>query len=1285
MQLDEERRLKEMQELQAAVDIEQNRPPTQPIPQPTAPVQQSPAPQQTNSQPQQKQDGGLDLGKAARYYYEGAASIPMGIVDWGIDLINMPIPDQYDIKKAPKFENDVFQAVREISSVISPTLLLSKAAGGKIKSFADKSKAKFLTDPAVKWFGNAALNAGIGAGVDFVAEQNEQDDNLSGSLKKMFPRAFGWIPDNIATLDSDSPELKRLKNVTEGAGLGFGTDLFEGAFKLFRALRGVDDAVKFIPESEKAKNWFANNVDVAPTTPEEAVTFSAAKRVDALDGLGSYNLNKSVNLDEPQLGVHDMFSYRESGIRSRDNLGIVGASIDQARIDLNLETSYGRVGSVITDPAIKFGLDTEGGQEVIIRGLAQDLKDSGEYGWKSAPGNYLSHKQIVESGEKLASEFYKLDLPSLKKTIESLQQPDIDTKIPQLSSPAYVGVMKTIKRYMSDFMDMDYMRAQSYLATSLGGQVSDMSQGMRLMSETEVVERAQDQIIDRLEFLMAQKGMTSYVRGRALNMLNFWKRLTSSSSDRMTAKYAKEIGDSITDDADGTLQAMEKIRVRVRETMNTMRDLRKSNPRLLEPLMLAYEMTDGNINTISRLNNYFSQSTGVFKKAFVDQQPEIPSVVMRGFWSNVYNSVLSAFSTPIKAGLSNVVLLAEKPITTAIGALSAGDTKTLRRGWYQYTAGLETLSNAFSYFGQVFKRSGTDPYVLSAREDLGLRNEKQIELLNKFADAKAKEGEYGPQAMMAIVEEVNALADHPWLRFGTRAMQAFDGFTQSVLANIEARGRAWDQITKNGTVALNSEKADELAKNVYRQMFDENDLIKDEAVQYAAGEVAMNLDSSFNDELSRLINRLPMLKPFLLFTKTPINMFSYMGSHMPNPLKAFVRDVNDFSLEFADMSQDEVAQLLLSRKIPIDPETIEQSYNTLRAEMRGRKALGVLSVMGASGLFMSDRITGNGHYDLQKQKARRDFDWKPRSIRLPGGNWVSYDNLGAISDWVALTVDIMDNFDSLRPLAIQENLRAMGFIIGATFTDRSMLAGLEPLMDVLRGDVGAINQWTSSFLPSAVVPGSSQLAEISRLMSPQLKVVENNLASLIANRNPLTKGSLPDQYDWIDGGKVGEPINFFARVANTYLPWKINGKISPEKQFLIDIEYDARPTLRTNGRGVEFTASERSEVANIMGQDQIFKKEIQRIMQTTDAKEFRSRYMDARSRNLQPDLKTIDNLHRMLDSALRRSQRFAIARMSSRENVTNKQFVNDVVDKFLQRGELDAATKFLESQQLKFR
>src|SRR6056300_1642300 len=139
--------------------------------------------------------------------------------DFAIDAINI-IPG-VDVPKLPKFNNSIAQATREITSVLAPTVFGGGLAA-PISGAAKASKVKLLADPAVAFFGKLAFTAGVGAGVDVISETSE-GDNITGMLKSNMPREFGWIPDDIATLDSDSPDVKRGKNDLEGTGLGIFT------------------------------------------------------------------------------------------------------------------------------------------------------------------------------------------------------------------------------------------------------------------------------------------------------------------------------------------------------------------------------------------------------------------------------------------------------------------------------------------------------------------------------------------------------------------------------------------------------------------------------------------------------------------------------------------------------------------------------------------------------------------------------------------------------------------------------------------------------------------------------------------------------------------------------------------------------------------------------------------------------------------------------------------------------------------------------------------------------
>ena len=732
---------------------------------------------------------------------------------------------------------------------------------------------------------------------------------------------------------------------------------------------------------------------------------------------------------------------------------------------------------------------------------------------------------------------------------------------------------------------------------------------------------------------MIANGETGKQRGFLLKMMDTAKRgMKQLSPDELRKKGA-----------DITAQ----LKAESRQTVDTLREISQTRPQMLGPLLLAYEATDGSVKSIDALNNYMRQSTGVLRKAFIDMQPEIPSVVMQGFWANVYNSTLSALATPIKAGVSNAVLLVERPVTTLAGSIT--NPKLLKRGWYQYSAMGDSLSKGMKYMGETFRRSGLDPNYsgVAGRESMVQQNAKQLEVMNAFADAKAAEGDYGPQAMMAQIEAINDLAEHPWLRFGTRAMQAFDGFTQAVIGNVEARGRAFDEVMRNSNI--DEDAMDLVAQKAYKEIWGKDEMgreiITDEAVRRASGEIAMNLDNAPNSALSDVIRHVPALKPFLLFTKTPINMMGFAASH--HPMGLFIDQVNQFGLPFNQIPADKARKLLEGRGIPFD-ENAETAFNAIRAEMKGRKAIGTVAVMSGVGLMLNDSLHGNGLFDRQKQQLRRGVDWKPRSIKMPNGEWISYDNLGAVTDWLALTADIMDNFDVLGEGDVNQLMSAMGFVLSATITDKSMLAGIEPLYDILSGNPSAINRWASSFLPSATMPGSSQMAELTRLMSPNLRVVEENLAAMLANRTPA-KLALPKEYDFVDGGEVNGQENFFARLYNTYSPWKVSGKISDEKQFLIDIEYDKRPSMDTDGRGVKLTPQEQSDIARLMGKNKSFRDIIRLVMRSTEGKKFREAFKAAQANGEEPQLKNFGNIHSELDRYLNLAKEEAIRELDAQQ------------------------------------
>ena len=1192
------------------------------------------------------------------------AAAGAGLIDFGIGLINK-VPG-VDIPALPQYQHEGLQAVRDIGSLIIPTMILSRfglKGGGAAHS---KVGWKIGNDKFVQWIGRAGINVGAGVIVDEVAPVQERDHNAAGFLQEAWPKTWGWIPDNFATLDSDSPEVKRAKNRNEGASVGFFSDLLPAVGKLFRGRQKIKQATNWVPKNETGSNWLKkkNNKPLLSDDPvENDLLNSAKRRDDQLVELGQSKVDDGVDLTQPQLGVHDFYDYTENGIRTSDEGGIVGAAFDQVKINRQVDSRYGRVGSVLSPKNLREALTGKKNPFSLFKELGQTLKET-KVDYLASKGRVIKHSEALEAAEKLGADLHNTDLEGMKKILRPLSQLDPQTGARKLTTAAQKGVMNAIKRYSDDFINTDISRAEGVVGTSVAGQISDMAEGSRLMNGALNSERAVDQILDRIEFLMNLQGQTAYTRKQAVGMADIINRIKEIGNPNQVTK-------TIAEESNETLRALEKIAQESKQTIETLRNVKAERPQMLGPLMLAYEVTDGKVNSMSALNTYIRNTTGTVSKAFFDARADMPSAWTQGVWANIYNSVLSAVGTPLKAALSNTVLMIERPLATFAGAIMQGDVATMRRAHYMYNVGIgETLQRSFAHMNQIFKRASVDPssvgYIM--RDDIARANEGQVTLLRSFSDAAEAEGNFGPSIVTNQIEAMNDLAEHPVLRFSANAMSGFDGFTRSFIGNIEARGRAYDKLMANGG-RISEDRVRAMARNVYNEMFDETGMITDKAVEYASREIAMNLDNTAVSALNELVKQVPAIKPFMMFPKTSINMMRFAGSH--NPLGMFINDWNAFRLPIDQMPEAKIKELLSSRGVGMN-EDIGAAYNTIRAELKGRKAIGALSVMGAGMLFTQDRITGNGIYDKTRQRARREHGWKPKHFKGLDGKWYSYENLGPITDWLALTADVMDNFvdGTLDAPTTELMLNKLGFLISANLTDKSFTAGLEPLGDVLAGNPAATARWAGSF-GSALLPGSGFRNEFARLLTPQLKEVDQELGQIIANRNPGLKGQLPDLYDWMDGSKVGEPLGFFARVWNTYSPlWKVSEARTPEKQFLIDIEFDGRPSLSTNGAGVEYSPEERSEVTRLIGESKHFRNEVRRIMQTTDGKEFRRQWKKAANQGAYLDRELMFNIQVELSSALEEAQSWAESQLSSYDDIIQKQWTNQEIKRSTREGDV---------------
>ena len=1184
-----------------------------------------------------------------RYSAELAAAVPTSLVDFGVDILNV-LPG-VNIPKPTKFENETAQAIRQISSVVTPTILLG--AGGKAAGTAANTRVGWSVgqNKFVQFMGERGVEALAGLTVGAVSSEYEED-NATGTLKKAFPKTFDFIPDSMATLDSDTPDMKRQKNIREDIGLGFVTDLALGSVKFVNAIVDATGALRksnrLVGETPQSRKWLDTNKPPASSAdPEEAIIQSAIKQEEALDEMGMYGYSMNPAMDQPIKGVHDMYDYTEVGIRTVDDFGVVGASVDAVRVAKNLDTVYGRLGNVISEPALKYSLTSGDNAQDVVLGLADQLHQAGRIGMEGN-GWKVTFDDVIDEGENLAIQLF--DPRMSKADVRNVLEPFIirtDDGKEILAEGGFAMAAKALRGFGSELTSMDVARAQSILAGSLSGRISDLSEGARLMEGTAAVEVAQEKIIDMMQYVTQLSASAKYYKNRKMNLIqqvqNGFKNI--EGYNEATVLGAGETAKRIFEDS--------------QKFGNTMRQIAANQPRLMDQFLMAYELTDGSIDTITKMNNYIAGMTTDLGKAIINFNPEVENKLIAGVWSNVYNSILSAFKTPIQALAGNFGGIVSQPISYFAGAaLSGKGLKAMQRGWIAYSSVGETMKKALPYAGDVFLKASREPDSIRSvtRTDLLLQSERELDFLKQAARAQAADGDEGLQYIVNQIEMLNDLGKDPVLRFGPNAMTALDGFTGVFNAAAESRFRAMDELVSSGK-PITKENVKPIADKYYKQMFGDNGLLKDEAVKYANSEMALNLDTPLAQGVGDLIKTVPGMRPFLMFPTTGMNMIDMMGKY--GPWTPFQRDVNELAYTKLDDllgNEERIDQLLKARNIDIESmDTIakQNKIADLKYVARGRKAIGSLAVTGTVGLIMNDRITGDGLYDKETQMSRvKNSKWQKRSIKGLDGKFYSYESLGPIADWLALTVNVADNFDMLGEAKVEHFLSKLGFVFGAAVTDRTGLSTIKPLLDILSGNEGAMTRWSAGFINS-LGPLASQRGEWSRILSQGLLEVENDFMSQLENRNRFAGELDPsNRQPYIYSPVTGEKPNgysFLQRVWNAYSPIKVHAEQSPEEKFLQEMEFDVNTNFRSKD-GVKLTAPERSELFRLMGERGFFKEAIQEIMRDAGSWKSIEKLRELRNQGYKSDevsLKKWHDLHARLSEARRAAENFAFADMDA--------------------------------------
>ena len=1144
----------------------------------------------------------------ARNMYRSAAPV-VGLSDTIIDTINLLSADggKWDIPKLPEYESNTTTALRRISGLIIPSLgLRAKLLQWGTRTHAAGTAAPWLqklgNSRSFQYFSKMGADIGTGGLVDYVAEQNQKDDNLFGTLKAYWPETYQWIPNSIATTIDDTPAEKRAKNVNEGAIFGVLSSVVEGVAYLSGARRSLKRTAKFVPGKEtkiSSKELNARTTDEFSNTKysdniiEDEVLRGYARKEHELNLLDEYYLGKG---EEPP--NWPLLDEGEKLVRTRDSGGIADAAATEAQIqNVEFGSGWGRIGNLLHEAGRKEGIEFKNlTNRTLVSELTAELKAVKGVSKTLRSGKRITERMIDEAGRRLAATLLhpRVNNDDIIGILDEFKR-SVEGSAVRITGKK--GIKSAIKQLKEQMLDLDVHKARAYLVTSEAGQVADFAEGARLMEDGVSVMRTVDLMADRLEVLQVEKALANFEANSMLSNMNTWK----SAAETGDARIMNAAADAIVGD---TGERLLEIIPKAKAWTETLKSVARENPEFLRPFLLANEFTDGNVDSMYKLHQWAQDNLGVFKKAIYDGNPEVPSIINKAWWSNIFNSALSAFGTPMRAGAGNLTGLLGRGAATIGGAVLEGDLTRAKQAMTAHFALDDTLSKALDHMRLVFRKASNNPKQVSyvMRGDIAIKEEKALDSLRAYADAASAEGEDGASMLLKVYEDLDALSMDPVLRFGGNSMTALDGFSKSVVANTEAKYIAINRLLKDGE-EITDEKLHKISEDIYNSWFDKNGMIDNEAVNTITSEIALNADSPVVDGFNSFLKRFPAARSFIWFPRTTANIIDTFGKWSP----AGVLSTDHWKLwgplgrkKMADFTTDEIVSFLKSKGRPVD-EFAHETFEMLRYEVKGKAAIGSLFVTAAAFAAMNDRCTGTGHYDKARQRMRLRSGWKPKTCKVPGTNKVvSYEWMGPLGDWLALTVDVFDNFDSLTTAQSEGLYKKLMYLLGSSVTNRSILSQLEPLHDVLQGNGAAAMRFATSF-GNNLVPLGSLRNEMGKLLYPGLRQIRGELDEMLRNRNAWLDAfdpsrKLPPLVDPIDGKRIGYQENWFQRVINMG-PVEFHDQPSKERQFLIDIEFNSSPTMRLSQRGVLLEAHEIKAINSKMGEMGIYKDKINTIMQ----------------------------------------------------------------------------------------
>lgn len=630
-----------------------------------------------------------------------------------------------------------------------------------------------------------------------------------------------------------------------------------------------------------------------------------------------------------------------------------------------------------------------------------------------------------------------------------------------------------------------------------------------------------DRVVDRLVTLLDLHKYTAQKTGSTLNIF----------------KFNAEVYDDAADAADNELT-----RGQIREWALRVKQLQRSNDPSaqdeVDRLVRAMVLAGGDPSKTVR-----------FGAVAVRQG-------VQALTTSMYQSMLSGPITHLRNLFGNTYSLVERPFSTYLRGSIKGD-KALRDS---AVAGIHGMFNGINDAWQTALTTLKTGDSVNFSQKFVVDDFETRAILEQMNLAARTDGEKVAAGM--LYHTYKAL-NNPWLSWPSRALLASDDFFKGMSARYRMHSKAMYE-----AMAHSADEADvDTLFNKYIEGFSKGidpqtgRILDKDLLDYAERVTFQNDPGSFMNSIANAVDQMPMGlgRLFIPFVRTPANLMGYGLEHVPIVHRA-VRQMNE-SYQAALKNGDDL----------------------LVAEMEGREATGALVIGTLVMLGLSTEVTGNLPHDANEREAWRAEGRPAMSIKV-GDKWVSYASFEPINSMLSIVADAMRLVKIGGAEAAGQILSQTKYSFMAAYTDKSFLAGLSTLGEMLNPRSMADASGMDFILNSAntIIPYSGVRRAFANALDPYLKETRGELDRMLVAAAPGFGKDLATVTSPITGKKS---YSTGGGIFNAVSPIRV---YDVEKDYVVQqltkIGYPINTILKTGTDSVQLAPEHRERLAQILAE-----------------------------------------------------------------------------------------------------